>query len=101
MKSPFAVFTDGTDTYIALDRSDLEIVYFEQTGSTMAQEMITANDFDELPDDKEITITVEEAVDIEKYGWTHYGNDGQRKCTKLAHEWATLSGRGLLCSTEF
>lgn len=83
------VFTNGTDTFVANDLADVANVYFEHTGVTLEQEMLTLDDFRELPGDEMKTIC--------------NLNDGgvDDKATKTCAEWAAENGRGLLCSTEW
>lgn len=83
------VFTNGTDTVVAEDLADVQRVVEAQYGATFEQEGWTLDEWEQVPDDKPITIC---NVD---------GRGHDDKETRTAAEWAAHDGRGLLCSTEW
>lgn len=74
------VFSDDAEWYVAADRVDAASAWRKFTGSTV----LYAPDFEQLPDDKPLTITIED----------------EGKATKTCGEWARENGRGFLASTE-
>lgn len=84
------VWTDDTDTVVAADLADAQKVWEEHHGSTFEQEMMTLDDWSQVPDDKPITI----------HNVDGRGTDDD-KLTLTAAEWAARDGRGFLCSTEW
>lgn len=83
------VFTNRTDTVVATDLADMQRVVEEQYGTTFEQEGWTLDEWEVVPDDKQITI-----CNVE-------GRGHDDKETRTAAEWARHNGRGLLCSTEW
>ena len=83
------VFTDDTDTVVAADLADARKVWEEHHGSTFEQEMMSLEDWSEVPEDEVITIC------------NFHGNGSDDKVTRTASEWAAQNGRGFLCSTEW
>lgn len=80
------VFTNYTDYIAAYDLDDLQAVWEEHNGCTFADEMMTIEDWDEVPSDETITVR---------------DDDNQTSTTKTAAAWAAATGRGLICSTEY
>ena len=83
------VFTNHTDTVVAYDLPDAQLVVEKQYGATFEQEGWTLDEWDEVDDDKVITIR-----NLNGNGWDDVA-------TKTAAEWAAASGRCFLCSTEW
>lgn len=87
--SNFRVFTNHTDTVVAVDLADVQSVIEQHYGATFEQEGWTLDEFSEVPGNRNITIR-----NIHDRGWDD-------KETRTAAEWAASNGRGLLCSTEW
>lgn len=83
------VFTNHTDTVVATALDDVPAVLANHYGSTMDEEGWSLDEWRQVPDDKPITIR-----NIDDGG-------SNAKETRTAAEWATLNGRGFLCSTEW
>ena len=83
------VFTNDTDTVVAEDLADVQKVIEAHYGSTFEQEGWTLDEWEEVPDDKPITIC------------NLHDRGVDDKATHTAAEWAKSEGRGLLCSTEW
>jgi len=110
-RNELAVWTDGTDTYVAANRVDLQNMFKEQTGSTMQEmtgdddeldnwRMVYASKIIKIMGDEDDTYPPESSIEeIPRCKrclpeWT------QLACASAA-DWAAFSGRGLLCSTEY
>lgn len=83
------VFTNHTDTVVASCLADIPAVLAHHYGSTMEEEGWSLDDWDQVPDDKQITIR-----NVHDRGYYD-------KEVKTAAEWAASEGRGFLCSTEW
>lgn len=83
------VFTNDTDTVVAVDLADAQRVVEAHYASTFEQEGWSLDEWREVPADKPITIR-----NLHDCGWDD-------KATKTASEWAAENGRGFLCSTEW
>lgn len=83
------LWTDDHDTVVAADLADAQKVWEEHNGSTFEQEMMTLDDWEQVPDDKLVTI-----CNIHDRGVDD-------KETRTAAEWAKLNGRGFLCSVDW
>ncbi len=83
------VFTNRTDTVVAADLADCQVVVEMQYGATFEQEGWTLDEWNEVDSQKSITIR-----NVNGNGWDDVG-------TKTAAEWAASHGRGFLCSTEW
>jgi hypothetical protein len=89
MSEKFRVFTNDTDTVVALDLLDAQRVVEAHYGATFEQEGWTLDEWGEVDENKSITIR-----NVNGNGWDDVA-------TKTATEWATSHGRGFLCSTEW
>lgn len=87
--APLRVFTNHTDTVVAVDLADAQRVVEQQYGATFEQEGWTLDEWGEVPGGESITIR-----NVHGEGW----DDVE---TRTAAEWAALSGRCFLCSTEW
>jgi hypothetical protein len=83
------VFTNGTDTVVAPSLEHVPAILAAHYGSTMEQEGWTLDEWDEVPDDKPITIH------------NAHGNGYDDVETRAAAEWAAKDGACFLCSTEW
>lgn len=83
------VFTNDTDTVVAVDLTDAQRVVEAQYGHTFEQEGWTLDDWGEVDERKPITIR-----NLNGNGWDD-------AATKTAAEWVVSHGRGFLCSTEW
>ena len=86
------VFFEGCDWVIAEDVDDAWKVWTEYCGEKREDYETEAGDFwEELPDDKEISITFDD------YDEHAFPNPQKKTCA----EWIKEKGRGFLCSTEW
>jgi len=83
------LFTNHTDTVVAHRLSDVPAIVAQQYGSTFEEEGWTLDEWDEVDENKSITIR-----NVNGNGWDDVA-------TKTAAEWASEHGRGFLCSTEW
>lgn len=89
MIAGLSVFTNDTDTVIARDLADVQVIVEAHYGATFESEGWELDDWSKIPDNKDITICN-----------LHDGGEGDR-ATKTAAEWIAQMGRGFLCSTEW
>lgn len=82
-------FSDGTDTVVAESEQDAYAVWKETIGASYHDEAAEGERLLELPDDKVLTITNDEAP------------EGEEKVSMTCAQWAEQTGRDFLCSTEF
>lgn len=85
---PLHVFTNHTDTVVALDLADAQRVVEQHYGATFEQEGWSLDEWGEVPSTEPITIR-----NVHGQGWDD-------KETRTAAEWA-VNGRCFLCSTEW
>lgn len=105
---PLSVFTNGTDTVVAVDAEDA--LHIGASGEDAQEYLDYHGPFELVPPDKELAIGFEDEPEGEgepdvsgldpmlppdkKRGWTV-------KYRTTAQDWARRNGRGMLCSTEF
>lgn len=89
MSDGLRVFTNHTDTVVAVDLADAQRVVEDHYGSTFEQEGWSIDEWGEVHGDKPIAIR------------NAHGQGWDDKETKTAAEWAASNGRGFLCSTEW
>jgi hypothetical protein len=87
------VFTDDTDTFAAVDETDLKAAWVERLGGD--EEYFEADTWSEVPPEHPFTVWCEDGIPGEVDG------DGSERLTLTAAEWAARLGRGFLFSTEF
>ena len=83
------VFTNDTDTVVAVDLADAQRVVEAHYGATFEQEGWSIDEWREVPADEPITIC------------NLHDRGSDDRATKTAAEWAAEDGRGFLCSTEW
>ena len=101
---PLHVFTNDTDTVIAENLDDVRSIIEARYGSTLESEGWSLDDWEQLADDRPLTI-VDNEGDLAKRGETvippPMGVDAYPRVTKSCAEWVKSDGRGFLCSTEY
>lgn len=100
------VFSNSTDTFVAMDWDDLQEVYRLHYDETMAGNGEDLDDWEEVPGDHPLEIWVDkDDYDPEDphnpAGATTEQNGDLIYVTAKARDWAKANGRGFLCSTEF
>jgi hypothetical protein len=88
------VFTNDTDTVVAIKLEDVPDWLLEQYGGDV--EDYETKDWEEVPPDRYITIWCDADGDP-----TEPEEDGATEIMRTAAEWAALRGAGFLCSTDF
>lgn len=86
--SELRVFTNGTDTVVAIDIADVQRVVESHYGVTFEQEGWSLDEWEEVPGNEPVKIRYD-------------GAEALAYDIKTAADWAVSYGRGFLCSTEY
>lgn len=104
------VFVNETDFYIAFDLDDAEKVVFDTVGETRlemeGEECFKENPFKQMKDSTEISINFEPADfrpwKLPLFAKVRHEKEGDYYLvTAQVWAWILISGRGMLCSTEW
>lgn len=93
---------DDTDYVVAEDADDAWAVYREHLGEDAPD---CEHPFEQMPDDKKVKIAIDDAPTDSGFssndGWTKNEKRGVWVSERTFAEWANVSGRGYLGSTEW
>lgn len=87
MTAALHVYRGETDSIVGESLEDAQRAYAEFIGSPVDSDEVLEQGFEELPDDRALTLIIDD--------------EGDTRVTKSCAEWARENGRGFLASTEW